>query len=372
MEIEEGLIKGLYHFTAWTFLLTGILLWLRRQRGDRSRFFLALPYLLGGMIFLFRLFDMESASSPVLSIGLLYKGWAFLLLLYLYPIEVINPGWLTFKKGFWLFSPWLLLTAALLCLPFRFRELASFHEMTAYITEFNVWFRLLILLVCIVPYSLMLFFIPYNYRRSSANNRWIAFYTAGIQGIGFFYVAYLLTGASAMVIGHMSYCILFTLFVTYQELFLRINVPATLREIPVKSPASSDTLDMPDESIIPEKNEENSLWIQLNKLIDNEQLWKNPDTNITQLAARLNTNRNKLTRIIREQGYDGYKELINRRRIDDFLKIVDSDKYINVLDTFFKVGFRSKATALRNFKEYTGMLPSEYLQQKNGEETKKL
>ena len=53
-----------------------------------------------------------------------------------------------------------------------------------------------------------------------------------------------------------------------------------------------------------------------------------------------------------------------------FLKIADSDKYVNVLDTFFKVGFRSKATALRNFKEYTGMLPSEYLQLKLKQKTK--
>lgn len=181
-----------------------------------------------------------------------------------------------------------------------------------------------------------------------------------------------------MAIGHMAYCSLLCLFVTYQELFLRINVPVTLREIPVESSVSSDipvpseTLDTPDESIIPEESKENPLWIRLNELIDREQLWRNPDTNITKLAVLLDTNRNKLTRIIQEQGYDGYKEFINRRRIDEFLKIADSDKYVNVLDTFFKVGFRSKATALRNFKEYTGMLPSEYLQQKTKKDTKTL
>lgn len=120
------------------------------------------------------------------------------------------------------------------------------------------------------------------------------------------------------------------LFITYQELFLRINVPVTPREIPVESSVSSDipvpleTLDTPDENITPEKNKENPLWLQLNELIDREQLWRNPDTNITKLAVLLDTNRNKLTQIIQEQGYDGYKEFINRRRIDEFLKIADS------------------------------------------------
>lgn len=375
MEIEEILINGLFHFTPCIFLLSGILLWMRRQPGDRSRLFLAIPFLLAGIMFSIRIFKSEPSLPAVLSVSLLCRGWTSLSLLYLYPIEVISPGWLTFKKGIVLFAPCLLINLALLCLPFQFRELTSFSDIIAHIAEFNVWIRLVILL-CIVPYSLMLLKIPYNYKRSSANCEWIALYTIGIQGICFFYVAYLLTSAAAMAIGHMAYCSLFCLFVTYQELFLRINVPVTPREVPVESPASSDipapseTLDTPDESIIPEKNKENPLWIQLNELIDREQLWRNPDTNITKLAVLLDTNRNKLTRIIQEQGYDGYKEFINHRRIDEFLKIADSDNYVNVLDTFFKVGFRSKATALRNFKEYTGMLPSEYLQLKLKKKTK--
>lgn len=367
MKIEEVLIDGLFHFTPCIFLLSGILLWMRRQPGDRSRLFLALPFLLAGIMFSIGIFRSGSSSPAVLSVSLLCRGWTSLTLLYLYPIEVISPGWLTFKKGILLFVPCILLNLVLLCLPFQFRELTSFCDIIKNITEFNVWFRLVVLL-CIIPYSLMLLYIPYNYNRSSANYEWIALYTIGIQGIGFFYVAYLLTSAAAMAIGHMAYSSLFCLFVTYQELFLRINVPVTPREVPVE--LSVPLITPPDESIIPGKNKENPLWIQLNELIDSEQLWRNPDTNITKLAVRLNTNRNKLTRIIQEKGYDGYKEFINRRRINEFLKIADSDKYVNVLDTFFKVGFRSKATALRNFKEYTGMLPSEYLQLKLKQKTK--
>ena len=377
MEIEKILINGLFHYTPCIFLLSGILLWMRRQPGDRSRLFLAFPFLLAGIMFSVRIFRSEPSLLAVLSISSLCRGWTSLSLLYLYPIEVISPGWLTFKKGVFLFVPCLLLDLVLLFLPFQLRELTSFYDIIENIAEFNVLFRLIILL-CIIPYSLMLFYIPYNYKRSSANYKWIALYTIGIQGICFFYVAYLLTGAAAMAIGHMAYCSLLCLFVTYQELFLRINVPVTLREIPVESSVSSDipvpseTLDTPDESIIPEESKENPLWIRLNELIDREQLWRNPDTNITKLAVLLDTNRNKLTRIIQEQGYDGYKEFINRRRIDEFLNIADSDKYVNVLDTFFKVGFRSKATALPNFKEYTGMLPSEYLQQQTKKDTKTL
>lgn len=357
MGIEKEVINGLYHFAPCIFLLSGILLLMRRQSGDRSRLFLAIPFLLAGIMFSISIFRAKPTLPGILSVSLLCRGWTSLSLLYLYPIEVISPGWLTLKKGILLFVPCLLIYPVLICLPFQFRILTSFGDMIGHIGEFNVWIRLVALL-CIIPYSLMLFYIPYNYKRSSANYKWIFLYTIGIQGIGFFYVGYLLTSAVVMAVGHIAYCSLLCLFVTYQELFLRISVPAISPEIPAVAPAPVER------SIISNDNKDTPLWLQLNELMDSEQLWRNPDLSVTLLAARLNTNRNKITRIIQEKGYDGYKEFINHRRIDEFLKIADSSCYINIQDTFFQVGFRSKATALRNFKEYTGMLPSEYLQHK--------
>lgn len=362
MEIEKELINGMFHYTPCIFLLSGILLWMRRQSGDRSRLFLALPLLLAGIMFSIRIFRSESSLPAVLSVSLLCRGWTSLSLLYLYPIEVISPGWLTFKKGILLFIPCILLNLAFLCLPFQFRELTSFSDITENIAEFNVWFRLIILL-CIIPYSLMLFYIPYNYKRSSANYKWTAFYTLGIQGIGFFYVAYLLTNATAMAIGHMAYCSLFCLFITYQELFLRINVPVIPRKIPVELPAPPVT---PDESTISEKNEENPLWIALNTLMDKDQPWRNPDITLNDLAMRIDSNRTTLSLLIRQHGYKDYKHFINYRRIAEFLKIANTRKQVKILDTFFLVGFRSKMTALRYFREYVGITPSEYIQNLSG------
>lgn len=356
MEIEEILTDGLFHFTPCIFLLCGILLWMRRRPGDRSRLFLALPFLLAGIMFSIGIFSSEPAGCAVLSAGLLCRGWISLSLLYLYPIEVINPGWLTFKKGALLFAPCLLINFALLCLPFQFRELTSFADLIGNITEFNVWIRLFVLL-CIVPYSLMLLYIPYNYKRSSANYKWIVFYTIGIQGIGFFYVAYLLTGAPSMALGHMVYCSLFCLIVTYRELFIRINVPVVHKETPVElivPPVSAV------ENRFPEK-EENPLWVVLDTLMDQDQPWRNPDITLEELAVQIGSNRTTLSQLIRQHGYKDYKHFINSRRIAEFLKIANVRRQIKIQDTFFLVGFRSKMTALRYFREYTGTTPSEYL-----------
>lgn len=370
MEIKTGLLSAMLHFAVCAFLLSTILLCIRRRSDDKSRIYLAIAFFIAVVSFGLRL-SAGYAGRPltynVLPITNLYVGLFALMTYFLYPIEVIRPGWLNFRRGVLFFSPWLLLTLLLVCIPFRFTVLTSFTDMIGHIGEFNVWFRLLIVVIGIIPYSIMLFRIPYNYKTSSADCSWISTYTVGIQGIGVFYTLFMLTGSMAVSIAHVTYCTLFCLFVIYQELFLRINVPFVPQETPAELPAPPV---IPDETTTLGKEKENPLWIQLNELIDREQLWRNPDTNITKLAVLLDTNRNKLTRIIQEQGYDGYKEFINRRRIDEFLKIADSDNYVNVLDTFFKVGFRSKATALRNFKEYTGMLPSEYLQLKLKKKTK--
>lgn len=45
----------------------------------------------------------------------------------------------------------------------------------------------------------------------------------------------------------------------------------------------------------------------------------------------------------------------------EFLKLADSGQVSSVQDAFFQVGFRSRETALRCFKKYTGALPSDYL-----------
>lgn len=355
MEIGKELIDGLFHFTPCIFLLCGLLLWMRRRPGDRSRLFLAMPFLLAGIMFSVRIFRSEPALPAVLSAVLLCRGWTSLSLLYLYPIEVINPGWLTFKKGILLFAPCLLIDLALLCLPFQFRELTSFADIIEHITEFNVWIRL-VLLLCIVPYSLMLLKVPYNYKRSSANYRWIVFYTIGIQGIGFFYVAYLLTGAPSMAFGHMAYCSLFCLIVTYRELFVRINVPVVPKETPVELDVPPATADDGTK-----KNGENPLWIELDRLMEREQPWRNPDLTLEGLAGQIGSNRTTLSQLIRQHGYEDYKHYINCRRIAEFLKIANARRQIKIQDTFFNVGFRSKMTALRYFRQYTGTTPSEYL-----------
>lgn len=359
--------------TGWTFLLCWLLLWLRRRPGNLPRYCLAATYFIGWLHFAERLIAFYHTSVPmpeVLSLSYIYGGVLGIASVYLYPIAVINSKWLTWKRGVLLIAPWLLLTFLLSALPLEFRPLYSFGELTEHIREFNVWFRLL--LACVIPvYAFFLFYVPYNWMKSGIPHRWVYYFTLWGVTISFFYMIFILTGSLTAICIHHTVCLLFCLVMTYQELFIRIAVPAEKAKEPLHVPSASlPAEDMPVATAVreevneePEKTACHPLWNELNILMKHEELWRNPDISLEDLAARLGTNRTTLTQVIRRESNEGYKEFINRFRMEEFMKIINTKPRLNIQEEFFKVGFRSKVTALRHFKKYTGVTPINYLRQ---------
>lgn len=353
MGIAENILDLVLRLTAFGTLLCALLLYLRRAFGDRSRLLLGWCFAFCGVVVAVRAW-MGSLGWPVSEEVLLPSdldsGLLTLFVFFLYPIEVIHPGWLNARRIALIALPWIAFSLLWAFVPFR--PLASFTEMTAYAGEFNVWIRLLFLAM-FVPMCFVLYSIPRNWADSSADNRWISLYTVGTQGIAVLYLLSMLTGNTLVNAVHIAYCMGFCFVVTYQELFLRIQVPVEEHAVPAAAA-------MP---VAPSRPPEpNPLWNALMRLMDEEELWRNPDLTEEMLSARLNSSHTTLAQLIRQNGYDGYKDFINRRRIAAFLKIAENGERINVQATFFQVGFRSKMTALRYFRAYTGTTPSEYLQ----------
>ena len=104
----------------------------------------------------------------------------------------------------------------------------------------------------------------------------------------------------------------------------------------------------------------NILFKRLEIYLTKTQAWQNPELSITMLASELGTNRNTLLQCIKENGFDNYVYYINRIRIEHFIKIIKDKEIDSYQDAFYEVGFRSRATAIRNFKNLTGMTPSDY------------
>lgn len=103
------------------------------------------------------------------------------------------------------------------------------------------------------------------------------------------------------------------------------------------------------------------LWERLSYFMEEEEVWRNPDLTLNELSIMLGSNRTRLCQLVQEAGYEGYKDFINRYRIHAFLQLVHEGNVTSIQDALFSVGYQSKMTALRHFKTYTGMTPTEYL-----------
>lgn len=309
-------------------------------------------------------------THSVLPIANLNGGFLVLLLLYLYPMEVVSPKWLTPQKALLLFLPWLIINFVRFVVSINFRTLSSFSEIFKYIGEFNVWFRLLVLFVCIVPYTVVLLRIPYKWQQNHVDRKWVYRYVVGEQGVSLFFCIYMLTGSVAVNCIHFFYSILFCLYITYQELFLRL-FPS---DVKVAAPTSVVVAAKPSTNPVekPHPHVSNSLWENLTTLMDEKELWREPNISLEELASRLNSNRTTISALIQQQGHLSYSAFINRRRIKAFTETLNNNKYIDTLQLFYEVGFRSRSTALRNFRLYMGCTLNEYLQQTAGQEEKSI
>ncbi|MCW2472645.1 helix-turn-helix domain-containing protein [Elizabethkingia anophelis] len=101
---------------------------------------------------------------------------------------------------------------------------------------------------------------------------------------------------------------------------------------------------------------------RLTRLLDTEKPFVNPNLTLNELAKMLDVHANSLSQVINSKEEKNFYELINEKRISEFLgKISDPEnKQYTLLAIAFECGFNSKTSFNRNFKKHTGLTPSEY------------
>ena len=73
-----------------------------------------------------------------------------------------------------------------------------------------------------------------------------------------------------------------------------------------------------------------------------------------------------LSQIINDSLQKNFFDFINFYRIEESKNYLSDSKYkkLNILEVLYEVGFNSKSTFNKVFKEHTGLTPTEYRQQK--------
>lgn len=357
-------------------LLASILLFARRKGGERSRVILAVIVLFSVFNYIPRFIAVCNGEEPefVVSANLLLVANFMIIAYILYPIEVIAPGWLNFRRIVKLNTLLLLLICVYLVSLWagvKYTPYSSLSEMFRHANGFEVWFRLLLSLLIFSP-LLFVLFIHRTRLYHNSDRVWIKKY---VFTLSINIIAYILVLIFNRPLIHTLYYYVSvgcSLYIVYMELFDRlIGKPAAVTvNIDEKQIQSEEKV--ADDAATIRSNEKgqvdskNAVLIQrLDTYIKKNNAWRDPDLSLNTLASELCTNRTTLAQAMRENGYENYTNYINRLRIDDFLQQVEAGESENFQEAFYFVGFRSRGTALRNFRQFTGMIPSDYFQKKN-------
>lgn len=346
------------------FFITALLLFAQRKNGERSRMMLSAMMLLSVVTYIGRLCYLSDAplSTEILSIRNLLLGILTITVYFMYPIEVVSPGWLKWKRIILIFSPIALLgilyNVSLVC-GVDFGVISNRQMLIDNIGSVGVITRIVLALLLFLP-AMMLYLVPYTRRYNNTNHQWIRGYVIVIMINTLAYLFVLV--ADSLVIRTLYYVVSMacSMYIAYQELFVRLIHKS--EEIEQTPDFIEENTNIPTEQIINNEDKNAYLFQKLTTYIIANAAWRNPDLSATTITHILGTNRTYLTQAIKENGYENYNSYINKYRIEEFIRIINERKSYNYKEAFFDAGFRSKSAAITCFKKVTGCTPSDYFE----------
>lgn len=363
--VEHFLIATIYTALIVMFLSSAILFAFRKS-GDRSRMILCAIIFVSVFNYIPRLINSMNGSyqAPVMSVPMLSLALFMILSYTIYPIEVISPGWVNFKRLLLLYTPVaviLVFYKITLMLGVTYPDYSSLVEMIPHFRDFNTAFRLVLCLILCLPIFLI-FYIPYTRKYSNTDCTWIRVYViSGIVDV-LSYLFILAHHTMLVSIIYFHFTMALTALRLYMELIYRIVDKKTTNEeiiAPNMSEMKSIENDILENKIVYHYGE-NNLFIRLEKFMMDNQAWRNPNLSLSMLTEKLGTNRTTLTKVVHENGIESISTYINKFRISDFISLLNKHHGMSIKEAFYICGYRSRTTALRNFRMITNVTPSEY------------
>lgn len=110
-------------------------------------------------------------------------------------------------------------------------------------------------------------------------------------------------------------------------------------------------------------HEAKSLSERLTKLMKEEQLYKNPNLKLRELASRMNISQHKLSQLLNDNIGENFNNYINRLRTENAISILRTNKVFTLEAIGYESGFASKSGFYSTFKRLTGKTPSHFRRQ---------
>lgn len=378
--------------------LGGALLLFLRGRNSRSRRLLSGIMLAWGLFYVVRITGMllnkpylNFTRIDIANTTLLVLGNLYLILLLLYPLEVVRPGWLNPKRTVLLLLPYAAITLlyyiGLLLLDQEPLKLYDMDQFVAHIGEFNVWYRLLMAL-SIITYIASLLRLTWHYKefyqewcRNNYTNEqnmdiaWLRQYGIGVVLIGIAYFWALCNGNAYCFITHNLTVQCFFCYILYKGLFHDNPYPEnffnhTLNDADACRKAElqetswpTDTNGFPGNDCaflgkLPAYRDEIANWMTQKKP------YLNPNFKLMDVSDVLPLNRTYLSRIFNEGFGDSFSNVVREYRIRESEWMLANRKDIPVGQVGELCGFSSPSAFHRAFvQSHDGLTPNRYRKQ---------
>lgn len=302
--------------------------------------------------------------------------------LYLYTRSVTGH---TIRQGWWHFLPFLLMYVVFT----EFFQLSPQEKIKVYemkglgfetVHRLNVW---LIILSGIVYFSLSLFQLHRHNRNlpnqfsstDKINLAWLRYLTFGI---GFIWLSVMFgneTTTFALAVG----LVIFIGYFGINQVGIFTRQPAEApsgKESPDPLPtAAVPSVESPEEIPAKEKYQKSGLSAEaaekihreLRQVMETQKLFTNPELTLAELADVLQVHPNNLSQVINTCEQKSFYDYINLQRVDEFKRLANlpESQRFTLLGLAHNCGFNSKTSFNRNFKNATGLSPSDYLKQAN-------
>ena len=333
-----------------TLMICGILLWKRRKEpDDHSRTIQAVFSWVSAffsLTFIFRTWaGTTTADGAFLEPEHTFVPIFIQMCFFFYPLEVIKPS-NRVRVYALLFTPLLLLVLIGMCTGIAYTPIYTYPDLWVHIGEFIGWLRLFALVVMLF-YCFSLFLVPYDWRKSSANKKFIGLYSSGFCLIGLIHFCIQMSHSYVLVLVHQVVWIALFLSVAWYELKERL-----LSQKEVLESEETGACDVAD----------GGLWGRIILLVDNDDKWRDPDLSLSALSEWLGSNRTYVGEAFKRETGMTFIAYLTKRRIDYVCDQLKKDLNSDVQKLFNYVGYRQRSTAWRNFLKVTGVTPTEYLE----------
>ncbi|MEM9984856.1 MAG: helix-turn-helix transcriptional regulator [Bacteroidota bacterium] len=123
-----------------------------------------------------------------------------------------------------------------------------------------------------------------------------------------------------------------------------------------------------EEAVAPQPEPEEARVLQewkdkITRIFEAEDIYKNPNLTLTDLASILSTNRNIISKAINQEFNMNFNDFVNQKRTEAVIARLQNGEHAQhtLLGIALDAGFNSKTTFNRAFKKYTGNTPRQFI-----------